>query len=101
MSQTQTVGKHATAIHGANGYQIVTYHKTNVVKWNTDQIILDTGGWKTVTTKMRMNQTSNQFDLGYHVHQTKGRWYVEFENDEIPFDGNYVVLKQGQKELIQ
>ena len=28
MSQTQTVGKHATTIHGANGYQIVTYHKT-------------------------------------------------------------------------
>ena len=82
MSQIQKIGKHATTIINTEHVLIVQYHDTDVVWYSKveDKIVLDSGGWKTSTTKLRMNQASNQFDLGYHVFQDKGIWYVEFRN---------------------
>jgi hypothetical protein len=66
----------------------VTYHSTDVVVFSKEEIVLDTGGWFTVTTKARMNQASNEFGLGYQVYQEKGYWYIWFpgtDREEIPF----------------
>lgn len=71
MAQTQKLGKTATSIFSEDGWTKVIYHSTIVVKWDDDQIILNTGGYHTVTTKTRMNQASNQFNLGYIVFQSK------------------------------
>lgn len=97
MAQNQVVGKHATTVRArANGGGCVTYHDTDVVVWNEHQVLLDTGGWFTVTTKTRMNQAANQFGLGYQVYQEKGQWYVWFpwdDREEIPFgERNWVVF---------
>jgi hypothetical protein len=56
----------------------VYYHRTCIVSFNKTHIMLDTGGWWTVTTKLRMNQASNQFDLGFRVYQKEGVWYVSY-----------------------
>jgi hypothetical protein len=76
MSQTHTLGKTATTIsrHGEN--TIITYHSTPVVTFDSEWVHLDTGGWETVTTKLRMNQASSQFNLGYHVYQKDYQWFV-------------------------
>lgn len=102
MSQNQTVGKHATTVEvNSNDSGVVTYHDTDVVVWDDERITLRTGGWFTVTTKLRMNQAANQFGLGYQVYQEKGKWYVWFpgENqEEIPFDGrNRVTFERLEK----
>lgn len=77
MGTMQRVGKTATTIRtDANNWTAVTYHDTTVVEFNDDYVILRTGGWETATTKARMNQASNQFNLGYCVNQTKFVWYV-------------------------
>ena len=39
--------------------------------------MLDTCGWKSATTKTRMNQAANQFGLPYRVYQKDYVWYVE------------------------
>ena len=77
------------------GKTVVTLHATPVVKFDPSQIILNTGGWFTATTRTRMNQASNQFNLGYGVYQNKGAWYVSFKGNTIPFTGHTVVLKRG------
>lgn len=55
----------------------VRLHNTHVVKFHKDgRIILNTGGWRTVTTKDRIN--------GYapvSVFQRKYEWYVAFGHD--------------------
>jgi hypothetical protein len=48
----------------------------------------------TKTTKLRMNQASNQFSLGYRVYQKDKKWYAEFKGRDIPFDGSSLVLKR-------
>lgn len=70
-----------------DGFFTVTYHNTAVVKFNHDTIILNTDGWFTPSTKVRMNQASNEFDLGFKVFQSKGKWFVGFDGEKsIPFN---------------
>jgi hypothetical protein len=88
MAQTQRVTGVATKVYDEDGYTKVRYHSTDVVKFNSDKIILDSGGWMTSTTKTRMNQTSNQFHLGYAVYQKGGHWFVRFKGGDIPFHDN-------------
>ena len=76
MAKTDKVGTHKTAIYHSDGYTCIRYHSTEVVKFNTDEIILNSGGWHTVTTKLRMNQASYQFGLGFYVHQRQFEWFV-------------------------
>lgn len=52
-------------------------------------VILNSGGWRTVTTKTRMNQAANQFGLGYGVYQRKGEWFVDTP------DGQTLEFKDG------
>lgn len=74
--QTRVVRGVATSIRTEAGMTHVRYHKTDVVSFNDDTITLRSGGWRTVTTKTRMNQAAHQFELGYSVWQRKGEWYV-------------------------
>ena len=96
MSRTDTIGTHRTTVNVDElGYTRVVYHNTCVVRFNADEIILDTGGYQTVTTKRRMNQTARQFRLGFYVYQRDWSWYVSFddtERDDIPFLSNRVVF---------
>lgn len=57
---------------------IVKYRNTPVVTFNNYVIILDTGGWKTVTIKQRMNQAAREFGLEFCVYQRRFTWYVRF-----------------------
>ena len=76
MSRQDQIGKHATSIYTDNGYTCIKYHATDVVKFNSEKIILNSNGWQTTTTKTRMNQTSNQFGLGFYVSQKDFEWFV-------------------------
>lgn len=93
MGQTHTVRGVATNIRTADKETIVRYHSTDVVQFTDKEIILNSGGWKTVTTKARMNQTSNQFDLGFVVYQQKGDWFVDFKGKTINFEDNMVLKR--------
>ena len=100
MPRLDKLGKTATTVtQGPDGMR-VTYHQTDVVTVSKKgKITLNTGGWFTNTTKLRMNQAANVFGLGYRVYQEKGRWYVRFGGwDEVPsrpdrpFTGNLAVI---------
>lgn len=80
MLQMSQVGRTATKIKtGTDGVTRITYHSTDVVSFDRNEIILNTGGYRTVTTKNRMNQASRQFNLGYSVFQRNHEWYVAYK----------------------
>lgn len=95
MAQTQRVSGVATSIRREGNDMCVRYHNTDVVRFDDARlhIILNTGGWRTATTKTRMNQTSNQFGLGYGVYQKKGDWFVQYRGQIIPFDKDVLTLE--------
>lgn len=85
MAQTQTLGTHKTVLFVEDGWTKVIYHQTCIVKWNDKQIVLNNGGYYTATTKTRMNQASNQFDLGYRVYQKDFEWFVDYKGQTFEF----------------
>ena len=94
MPQTQKVRGTATSCICTNGLISVAYHKTVVVHADKNKgiIVLDTGGWKTATTKTRMNQASNEFGLGYAVFQKRGEWFVNYKGATLPFTSDSITL---------
>lgn len=95
MGRMNLIGKTATKVIKTDEMISVIYHKTEVVKYNTTtkKLVLNTGGWLTKTTKTRMNQASNQFNLGYSVKQIKGQWLVSIENKEIIFNDDKLEIQ--------
>ncbi len=92
MAQTQTIGSHRTSVStNMVGDTSVTYHGTAVVIFNSEEISLDSGGWRTSTTKNRMNQASNQFNLGFGVFQKNFEWFVDFNGETLEFKDGMVL----------
>jgi len=85
MGQTQTIGKTATTVRCQDDLFVIRYHQTDVVTFDKHKIELDSGGWDTATTKTRMNQTSNQFGLGFQVFQKEFKWFVDFKDKTLDF----------------
>jgi len=88
------VKKGNTTISNENGLTRVTLYHTDVVTFDDKEIILDTGGYETLTTKDRMNSTSEKYGLGYRIFQKDYAWYVDYKGKTIPFDSMVVKLKR-------
>ena len=92
MVQTRKVSGVATRVtHTATGL-IVRHHSTDVVVVKNGEVSLNTGGWKTETTKRRMNQAANQFGLPYHVFRKDSAWYVCWKGIVYPFLNDSIIL---------
>lgn len=92
MSQMTRIGKGNTKIIRQGLEITVKLYATPVVTLCPEQIVLNTGGWETATTKTRMNQTAHQYNLGYHVYQKQGQWYVNYHNQTHLFQSNTCIL---------
>ena len=93
MGQTQTIGRTATKVEHRGLETFVRYHNTDVVQFDSLYITLNTGGWETATTKLRMNQTSNQFGLGFSVYQKDFQWFVVIPQGEtLEFTGQRITF---------
>jgi hypothetical protein len=79
------IGTHKTTISRHGGMICVTYHNTDVVRFNDSIIKLDTGGYYTATTARRMNEASEQFGLGYHVKRERGEYVVSISTGSWKF----------------
>ena len=87
------IGNHKTSVINDNNVLIVAYHNTPVVKVTDTEIILNTGGWYSATTKRRMNQASLSYGLGFAVSQVNFSWYVDYKGEVIPFEDNMKLKK--------
>ena len=91
-------------LHQLSNVRTVRYHSTDVVVTCYDRndnlhIILNTGGWFTVTTKTRMNQTFSQWGLPIGVFQKNFNWYIDlpYHTEPIPFSSRSVHITIDEK----
>lgn len=71
---------------------LVNYHATDIVAWNDKEIILNNGSWYTNTTKKRMNQVSQKYNLGFYVFQKNGDWFCDYNGVEIAFKEDMLII---------
>ena len=100
MSQQNKLGSgHTTIKTDKSGITTVTFWNTDIVRFDSKTITLNSGGYQTATTKTRMNQASSQFNLGYTVAQENYKWYVYFQDRKFIFnDGMILNRKQTDKQ---
>jgi len=63
------------------------YHLTLVAFKRFDgTVVLNSNGWTTATTKLRMNQFSNEYCGGaYLVYQKDHVWYVHTKDGDVEY----------------
>lgn len=78
-----------TTIETKDGWTRMVYHGTCVAEMRHTSCLdpkdpragvivrLNTGGYFTKTTKKRMNQFAEMFNLGFRVYQEVGEWFVQ------------------------
>ena len=88
------IGTHRTTISRDDNTAItsVKYHNTDVVKFSHNWIVLNSGGYRTYTTKKRMNQTSQEYNLGYKVFQYNYNWFVTYKGKTIEYNNNQLII---------
>jgi len=78
----------------------VSYVRTRIVEWDADTITLRTGGWRTVTTKRKMNQAARQFGLGYSVFQHDFDWFIRRpDGGDMPFDKDEITFSRRKAKV--
>jgi hypothetical protein len=83
-----------TKTYDEGGMKHIKYHSTDVVSFSPTQVILRSGGWLTVTTKKRMNDTSREYGLGFDVYQKRGDWFVKLPSGKVvPFRDQMVISR--------
>ena len=85
-----------TKIHKSGTTTQVQFHATVVVEFDESAITLRRDGWSTVTTKQRMNQASEEFNLGYYVYQRNGEWFVKYNGEDIPFTDGMILQRTAK-----
>ena len=63
-----------------DGYStIVRLHGTPVVEYSAQSgvLVLNSGGYRTATTKRRINEVANEWGLGFYVYQKAKEWYIK------------------------
>ena len=70
----------------------IRLHDTNVVTFNPDgSVTLDSGGWRTVTTKARMNEYAP-----CRVSQDRGQWYVSTDGEtRVVYADGITIMPDG------
>ena len=91
------IGKHKTMITKFGNSIAVIFHSTVIVEIKKNDgvknrsgsdlvpltVKLDSGGYRTQTTKLRINQTSREYNLGFKVYQKQKNWYVELSTGQV------------------
>jgi hypothetical protein len=95
MAQSQYFrGVETTTYTDRDGALVGLYRGTAVASKLNNVITLKTGGWKSNTTKARMNQFANNFVYSsYSVYQKRGEWFVVTRNQTIPFNGDTITFE--------
>jgi hypothetical protein len=79
---SKLISKSCRIINFINGDLTVKLYTTDILKKIGNKIILNSGGFKTSTTKERINQFLGNY--GFKVYQQAGTWFINnSRNDKI------------------
>lgn len=87
--KSHVVGYNTVEYYTRDGARVIRLHQTDILRFKNDCITLNTDGWRTLTTKNRMNEF---LPPPWRVWQKKDVWYVGTSetNKEVYKDGTRV-----------
>ena len=95
---SRKINNNTFSYNDGSSQKVIRLHNTDIMHFQDNgSIMLDSGGWRTVTTKARMNEYLPSY---YQVYQKNYTWYVSDGLGSIPFyDGMTLpsAFKQSSK----
>lgn len=82
--KSKKVGNNTFEVVYKNGDRAIRLHRTDILTFTPNRVILNTNGWETVTTQARMNEYLPTFK-GVRVYQSKHIWYVNTPDGEVKY----------------
>lgn len=74
-------------------FKVIRLHRTDILIFKpSGSIIYHSGGWRTPTTKNRMNEYG---DPNIHIRQRDGSWFV-VDNEEVSYFYDGMIVKDGR-----
>jgi hypothetical protein len=92
IKSARKIANNTLQIDFEDGAQAIRLHLTNIITWAQGNIILNSGGWQTVTTKSRLNQFLPQ---GFYIHSERGLWYVRTAQGDFKYYDGMIFNQQG------
>ena len=86
-SQIEKIGNNTYRIDTKDGYK-VRLHDTDVIEYKGNTVILNSGGYRTNTTKDRINKYLPQ---NITLLQKNFEWYVRKNDETVPFTDNMII----------
>ena len=95
-TESKIVANNTVAYTRPDGTKVIRLHHTDILEFpKKGGVVFNSGGWKTVTTKERMNE----FQSETFIHQAKGLWYLSFPADKTPYNDPFfdgITVKDGK-----
>ena len=90
---SKLISKSCRVINYINGDKTIRLYATDILQFKGNKIILSSGGYKTHTTKTRINQFLE--DRGLKVYQKKGEWFIDNGEYHFKFFDGIELTKEG------
>lgn len=86
-----------TVLHSKDSISVIL-HRTIVVHADlaAGTVMLNSGGWRTPTTKTAINNALGQLKANASVSQVKGQWLVRINGQSMPFTDGMTIGMQVQ-----
>ena len=92
LMSSKKIGNNTFEVVYKDDTRAIRFHKTNVITFGTDRYTLNTGGWKTATTKDRINK---HIPEGY-VSQTNFEWSVRTPSGDVDYYDGIMFDYEGE-----
>ena len=92
VQSSRIFGNNTLRIIYKDGTEAIRFHNTDILSVKDGVVTLNSGGWKTNTTKDRINQYLNHFDVPFYIQQRNHQWFIA---QGIFYDG--MQFKNGQQ----
>lgn len=88
--ESKRIANNTLEIIYPDGRRAIRLHDTDILSFKDNKIVLNSGGWQTMTTKNRLNK---YLPSNISVISKKSVWYVQRDDNIIPFaDGLTIQL---------
>jgi len=79
---SKKISKSCRIINYTNGDKTIKLYTTDILQFKNNKIVLNSGGYKTVTTKTRMNDFLPD---DVRVYQKENNWYIDYNGKILEF----------------
>ena len=76
VQSSRIIGNNTLGVFYKDGTEAIRFHNTDILFVKDGIVTLNSGGWKTATTKDRINGFLRHFDVPFYIQQRNHQWFI-------------------------